>query len=239
MTNAFFGVIFFTSRNFNIKKEVSIMFRNICSLVLVICFFTPGCALLEKKQEKKLFTNTAKTKNVENWQWKVKDGKTKAEIKKGGIDVDMQFEQVELKDVVSLLMGIIKENYIIVDDLVGNVDIERKGKFKRDEILKMVRTVLNSKNYELVKNDALYGIHNNEFLNDLNIQISPDDTKNVYLYRLQYESSENLKSLLNDVFPGIQITENKNINVLIIKAGKDDYVKVRDVIKNYDKLHKQ
>ena len=40
-------------------------------------------------------------------------------------------------------------------------------------------------------------------LNDLNIQISPDDTKNVYLYRLQYESSENLKSLLNDVFPEI------------------------------------
>ena len=75
----------------------------------------------------------------------------------------MQFEQVELKDVVSLLMGIIKENYIIVDDLIGYVDIEIKGKFKRDEILKMVRTVLNSKNYQLIKNGALYGIHNNEF----------------------------------------------------------------------------
>ena len=59
--------------------------------------------------------------------------------------------KVELKDVVSLLMGIIKENYIIVDDLIGYVDIEIKGKFKRDEILKMVRTVLNSKNYRADK----------------------------------------------------------------------------------------
>ena len=62
---------------------------------------------------------------------------------------------------------IIKENYIIVDDLIGYVDIEIKGKFKRDEILKMVRTVLNSKNYNLIKNGALYEIHNNENLNDL------------------------------------------------------------------------
>ena len=215
------------------------MLRKLCILVFVICFFTPGCALLKKKSEKKLFTNTTKTKNVESWQWKVKDGKPKAELKKGGIDVDIQFEQVELKDVVSLLMGIIKENYIIVDDLIGTVDIEIKGKFKRDEILKMVRTVLNSKNYQLIRNGSLYGIHNNENLNDLNIQISPDDSKNVYLYRLQYESSENLKSLLNDVFPEIQITENKNINVLIIKAGKDDYQKVRDVIKTFDKRPKQ
>jgi len=207
------------------------MLRKLCVIVFVICFFAPGCALLDKKPEKKLFTNTTKTKNVEKWQWKVKDGKTKAELKKGGIDVDMQFGQVELKDVVSLLMGIIKENYIIVDDLNGSVDIEIKGKFKRDEILKMVRTVLNSKNYQLIRNGALYGIHNNEFLNDLNIQISPDDSNNVYLYRLQYESSENLKSLLNDIFPEIVITENNNINVLIIKAGKDDYKKVRDIIK--------
>ena len=239
MTNAFFGVIFFTSRNFNIKKEVSIMLGKLSALVFVICFFTPGCTLLDKKPEKKLFTNTAKTKNVEKWQWKVKDGKTKPELKKGGIDVDMQFEQVELKDVVSLLMGIIKQNYIIVDDLIGYVDIEIKGKFKRDEILKMIRTVLNSKNYRLIKNGALYGIHNNKSLNDLNIQISPDDSKNVYLYRLQYENSENLKSLLNDVFPEIAVTENKSINVLIIKAGKDDYIKIRDVIRKFDKRPKQ
>ena len=239
MTSAFFGVIFFTYSNFNIKKDVSRMLRKLYALVFVICFFAPGCTLLDKTHEKKLFTNTAKTKNVEKWQWKVKDGKTKPELKKGGIDVDMQFEQVELKDVVSLLMGIIKENYIIVDDLIGSVDIEIKGKFKRDEIIKMVRIVLNSKNYRLIKNGSLYGIHNNENLNDLNVQISPDDTKNVYLYRLQYESSENLKSLLNDVFPEITITENKSINVLIIKASIDDYQKVKDVIKTFDKRPKQ
>lgn len=127
------------------------MLRKLIILVFVICFFAPGCALLEKKPEKKLFTNTAaKTKKVEKWQWKVKEGKAK-EFEKGAIDVDIQFEQVELKEVVSLLMGIIKENYIIVDDLIGYVDIEIKGRFKRDEILKMVKTVLNSKNYELIK----------------------------------------------------------------------------------------
>jgi len=53
------------------------MRRKICVLVFVICFFTPGCTLLKKKPEKKLFTNTAKTKNVDNWQWKVKEGKAK------------------------------------------------------------------------------------------------------------------------------------------------------------------
>ena len=42
------------------------MLRKLCVLVLVICFFTPGCALLNKKSEKKLFTNTAETKNMNN-----------------------------------------------------------------------------------------------------------------------------------------------------------------------------
>ncbi len=52
------------------------MLRKLCVLVFVICFFAPGCALLEKETEKKLVTNTGKTKDVEKWQWKVKDGKT-------------------------------------------------------------------------------------------------------------------------------------------------------------------
>lgn len=212
--------------------------RKLCVLVFVICFFAPGCALLKEKQENKLVTNTAKTRDIESWQWKIREGTAK-EFKQGGIDVDIQFEKVELKEILSLLMGIIKENYIIVDNLIGTVDIEIKGRFKRDEILKMLKTVLNSKNYELIKNGALYGIHSYENLHDLNIQSSPDDTKNVYLYRLQYETSENLKSLLNDVFPEIQITENKNINVLIIKAVNDDYKKIREVIKKFDKRPKQ
>lgn len=41
------------------------MFKKICVLVFVICFFTPGCVLLKKKPEKKLFTNTAKTENYD------------------------------------------------------------------------------------------------------------------------------------------------------------------------------
>ena len=76
------------------------MLRNIGILVLVICFVAPGCAFLNKKPAKKLFTNTAKTKKAEKWQWKVKDGKAKAELKKGGIDVDIRFDQIDLKDVV-------------------------------------------------------------------------------------------------------------------------------------------
>ncbi len=63
-------------------------------------------------------------------------------------------------------MWIIKENYIIADDLI--------------------------------QNGALYVIHNNENLNDINIQSSPDDTNNVYLCLLQYESFDNLKSLLTE-----------------------------------------
>ena len=42
MTNVFFGVILFTVRNFDMEKEVLIMFKILCVLVFVICFFTPG-----------------------------------------------------------------------------------------------------------------------------------------------------------------------------------------------------
>ena len=66
------------------------MLRKIGILIFVICVLAPGCTLFGKKPAKKLFTNIARTKSAERWQWKVKDGKTKAELKRGGIDVDIQ-----------------------------------------------------------------------------------------------------------------------------------------------------
>ncbi|MFQ5685474.1 MAG: type II secretion system protein GspD, partial [Candidatus Scalindua sp.] len=42
-----------------------------------------------------------------------------------------------------------------------------------------------------------------------------------------------------DVFDDSEITQNKNINMIIIKGSKDEYVKIRDVIRKIDKRPKQ
>ena len=200
-----------------------------------------GCASLLKKKDSMKKVPEIKTvvSKADKYQWKVKESTAKGELRRGGIAVDLQFSDIELTDVVSLLMGTIKENYIVADDLIGQVDIEVKGKFKRDEVIKMVQSVLNSKNYQLIKNGSLYGVYNIEHLEELNIQPSEDNSKNVYLYHLQYANSVNLKLLLNDIFPDISITENTNINVLVVKSSSDEYKKVREVIKKIDKRPKQ
>ena len=230
---------FLTKGNFLTDKDTPEMLRKIVILVLVICFFAPGCTLLSKKPVKKLFNNTAKTKNAERWQWKVKDGKAKAELKKGGIDVDIQFDQVDLKDVVSLLMGIVKENFVVVGDLSGSVDIEIKGKYKRKEIVKMVRTIVNSNGYEITKDGVLYRIYSIEELENISIRTLPDDSSNVYVYHLQYESAGNVVALLKDVFSELEITAHRDVNMIVIKSGVEDFKKVREVIKKVDKRPKQ
>ncbi len=214
------------------------MHKRIFIVILVLCFFGSGCTVLKKK-EKKHITNMEKTeKHVEKWAWKVKDGKVN-EFDQKGIDVDIQFDQVDLKDVVSLLMGIIKENFTVVGDLIGSVDIEIKGKYKRKEIIKMVRTVVNSNGYEIVKDGILYRIYNIEDSVDINIKTSPDDSNNIYVYHLQNETSGNVVALLKDIFLEVEITGHKNVNMIVIKSSIEDYRKIKDVIKRIDKRPKQ
>jgi type II secretory pathway component GspD/PulD (secretin) len=207
--------------------------------LIMICVLGSGCIITEKSVEKRTSSGSQYNKSEnEKWEWKVKEGKAN-EFDYKGIDVDIQFEQVELKDVVSLLLGIIKENFVVVGDMSGSVDIEIKGKYKRKEIIKMTRTIVNSKGYELVKDGILYRIYNIEDSEDISIKILPDDTNNIYIYHLQYETSGNVVALLNDVFSELEITEHKNVNMIVIKSSMYDYKKVRDVIKKIDKRPKQ
>jgi len=136
-------------------------------------------------------------------------------------------------------MGIVKENFVVVGDLSGSVDIEIKGKYKRKEIIKMVRTIVNSNGYEITKDGVLYRIYSIEDLEDISINTLPDDSNNVYVYHLQYETVGNVVALLKDVFSELEITAHRDVNMIVIKSGVEDYKKVRDVIKKVDKRPKQ
>ena len=219
-----------------IKRESEMLMRI---GLIMICVLGSGCIITGKSVEKRNNSGSEYNKSEnEKWEWKVKEGKAN-EFDQKGIDVDIQFDQVDLKDVVSLLMGIIKENFIVVGDLLGSVDIEIKGKYKKKEIIQMVRTVVNSNGYEIVKDGVLYRIYNIEESADMNIKTSPDDSNNIYVYHLQYETSANVVALLKDIFSELEISGHKSVNMVVIKSGIEDYRKVRDVIKRIDKRPKQ
>lgn len=214
------------------------MNKNYCAFMLLICFIFSGCfagplkkVTSDPKQEKKVISD--------KWEWKVKDGRLDMPIRNGGVDLKFNFIQVDLKQVVTLLMQSIHENFVIVDALNVLVDVEIDGKFKREEVIKMVRTILNSKNFDLIKNGAIYGIYDRTILEESETVLEIDLDKNVYLYHLQFAKSENLMPLLNDIFPEISVTENRNINLLVIKSSIEDYKKVTEVIHRFDKRPKQ
>jgi len=73
---------FLTKGNFLTDKDTPEMLRKIVILVLVICFFAPGCTLLSKKPVKKLFNNTAKTKKLKGGNGKSKMVRQKQNLKK-------------------------------------------------------------------------------------------------------------------------------------------------------------
>ena len=214
-----------------------------CRIILLILFvFFSGCTVFPKKQidvpDIKDPVYKKEKQDTKN-QWKVVEGKEKPVIKRGGVPVDLQFDQIDLKDIVSLLMGMAKENYVAADNLIGLVDIEVKGRYSREDLLEIVRTILKSKNYEFIKKGSIYGIYNIAEDDGVLLHISPDEDKSVYIYHLQYSESKSLKPILNDIFPDIMISDNQNENILIIRCFKNEYKNVRDVINQFDKKPKQ
>jgi len=103
----------------------------------------------------------------------------------------------------------------------------------------MVRTIVNSNGYEITKDGVLYRIYSIEELEDISIRTLPDDSNNVYVYHLQYESAGNVVALLKDVFSELEITAHRDVNMIVIKSGVEDYKKVREVIKKVDTRPKQ
>lgn len=216
---------------------------KILILVYLLISFS-GC--INQPKIKAPEVNQGQVKTSDRWQWRVKEVKQKEEKKIPAVQIDFKFEQIEIKEVTKFLMQLAQENYVISGELIGQVDIEIKGMYDQEEIINIVRNVLNSKSYELKKYNESYLIISRENEEDdkkqteIELPLSDPD-KNVYIYKLQFETTENMKLLLESIYTveKVRINEVRNLNMLIIKAEKKDYEEIEPLIKKFDVQPKQ
>lgn len=219
--------------------------RKLKTLVLV-CLLISYSGCINQPKIKAPEVNQGQAKTPGRWQWRVKEVTQRSEIKIPAVQIDFKFEQIEIKEVIKFLMELAQENYVISDELIGQVDVEIKGMYNQEEIINIVKIILNSKNYDLKKHNEIYLITPGENKEDdkkgVKIEL-PEDVfeRNIYIYKLQFETTENMKMLLESIYTleKVKIDEVRNLNMLIIKAEKKEYEEIEPLIKKFDVQPKQ
>lgn len=186
-----------------------------------------------------LISQDIQSKRVEKYEWR------QNEYLQQLLPIDYKFEQIYLKEIVILLMDLTGENYIIVDDLQGQVEnVEISGNYNREEIINIVAVIVASKGYKIHKSDKTYIFNYIQGADDeKDKEREPEilrqlPKKNTYIYKLQYETTSNIKQVVNLLYD-VKVDEVPLMNMLIIHSEQKEYEEISQLIKRFDTKPKQ
>ncbi|MFQ5455898.1 MAG: secretin N-terminal domain-containing protein [Nitrospirota bacterium] len=167
----------------------------------------------------------------------------------GEKNITLDFDNIDLPVFVKFISELIGKNFVIDERVRGKVTIFSPAKISIDEAYKIFLSVLHLKGFDILPSQEI-------------IQIVPgseiEQEKNINIYQLENANAEDIVKVLVGLiskvpsrrtqsgrrrgssrpkgqFEGsIQILSDKPTNSLIITATKNDYEKLKDVIKELD-----
>ena len=159
------------------------------------------------------------------------------------IDIAFNFDDVEIKDVLHVILGeILNVNYILDARVTGRINLHATGQIYKEELLSMLNTLLHVYNFALLKDGDIYrvlpkadarqetdivifGDRIPPWSKDIIIQIVP----------LQYETAKNLNATIRPFMTNIgNIVTHSDSPFLIIIENASNMEKLLTLIKTLD-----
>ncbi|MCU7810659.1 MAG: type II secretion system secretin GspD [Candidatus Thiodiazotropha sp. (ex Notomyrtea botanica)] len=155
-------------------------------------------------------------------------------------DITLNFEGVDLREVVKVVFEeILRENYVIDDKVQGVVTIHTTYPVASEAVLPILETILQMNGAALVRNGSLYKILPAADLKDM--ALSPSVGTNtgklkagqgVQIVPLKYISAKEMKKILESFSTsGEQIRVDNGRNLLILSGS---YQKIRNLLKTVE-----
>ncbi|MCU7846052.1 MAG: type II secretion system secretin GspD [Candidatus Thiodiazotropha sp. (ex Monitilora ramsayi)] len=155
-------------------------------------------------------------------------------------DITLNFEGVDLREVVKVVFEeILRENYVIDDKVQGVVTIHTTYPVATEAVLPILETILKMNGAALVRNGSLYKILPAADLKD--ISLSPSVGKStgklkagqgVQIVPLRYISAKEMKKILDSFSTGgEQIKVDSGRNLLILTGS---YQKIRNLLQTVE-----
>jgi general secretion pathway protein D len=151
------------------------------------------------------------------------------------IDVALNFDNAEIKDVLQVILGeILNVNYILDKRVGGTINLHATGQVYKEELLSMLNTLLYVYDFAIIKDGDLYRVlPKAESRQETNIVISGDKippwSKDIMIQivPLQYENPKNLNATIKPFMTGIG-------NIVI--HGDSPYIILIETASNMEKL---
>jgi len=159
------------------------------------------------------------------------------------IDVALNFDNAEIKDVLQVILGeILNVNYILDKRVGGTINLHATGQVYKEELLSMLNTLLFVFDFAIIKEGDLYRIlPKAESRQETNIVISGDKIPPwgkdiiIQIVPLQYENPKNLNATIKPFMTGIGniVTHGDSPYIILIESASN-MEKLLTLVKTFD-----
>ncbi len=159
------------------------------------------------------------------------------------IDVALNFDNAEIKEVLQVVLGeILNVNYILDKRVGGAINLHATGQVYKEELLSMLNTLLFVYDFAILKDGDLYRIlPKAESRQESNIVISGDKippwSKDIMIQivPLQYENPKNLNATIKPFMTGIGniVTHGDSPYIILIETASN-MEKLLTLVKTFD-----
>ncbi len=159
------------------------------------------------------------------------------------IDVALNFDNAEIKEVLQVVLGeILNVNYILDKRVGGTINLHATGQVYKEELLSMLNTLLFVYDFAILKDGDLYRIlPKAESRQESNIVISGDKippwSKDIMIQivPLQYENPKNLNATIKPFMTGIGniVTHGDSPYIILIETASN-MEKLLTLVKTFD-----
>ena len=151
--------------------------------------------------------------------------------------INVNFNNLEIKEFIKIVSKVIDKNILLTTEIKGKVNyISNKPTYK-DEIIDILKYILNSKGYMLVENKGLLRVVKNDNT------IENISKKVVDVVYLKNTESKNILKVIENIISNKEyknkndkpsISNDEDINAIILIAKKDDANYIKELIKKLD-----
>ena len=159
------------------------------------------------------------------------------------IDVALNFDNAEIKDVLQVILGeILNVNYILDRRVGGTINLHATGQVYKEELLSMLNTLLYVYDFAIIKDGDLYRVlPKAESRQEANIVISGDKIPPwgkdiiIQIVPLQYENPKNLNATIKPFMTGIGniVTHGDSPYIILIETASN-MEKLLTLVKTFD-----
>ena len=151
--------------------------------------------------------------------------------------ININFKDLKIMDLVKITSKIIDKNILLTHDIKGNVDFISNKPLEKEELVKILIYVLESKNYTLVQSDDILRI----------VKLNESAKNNILV--VDNKNKENYYQMLTEVFPvynanvdyiaskirhltskNAKLVTNKESNSLVLTDFKDNIKTIKKVV---------